>query len=139
MGRKATLSVGVRHLGLVAAIVIVAPLLAAELVRAADVAVLNGTATIIDAEIPATTKVPLAVDIRDELDRAPRGEVPDLDAAFDANGAGEDPAVRAAQEDLLASVTTAITRGFRRSFLVCAALALLALVPVLAWRRRFVP
>ena len=139
MGRKATLSVGVRHLGLVAAIVIVAPLLAADLVRAADVAVLNGTATIIDAEIPATTKVPLAVDIRDELDRVPRGEVPDLDAAFDANGAGEDPAVRAAQEDLLASVTTAITRGFRRSFLVCAALALLALVPVLAGRRRFVP
>ena len=89
-------------------------------------------------EIPATTKIPLAMDIRDELDQAPRGEVPNLDPAFEANGASEDPSVRAAQEDLLASVAISITRGFRRSFFVCAALALLGLVPVLAWRRRFV-
>ena len=139
IGRKATLTVGVRHVGLVLALVVVAPILAADLIEAADVAKLNGTAVVIDARIPATTKVPLALDIRDELDRARRGEVPDLDAAFDANGAGEDPSVEAARNDLVATIEGAVTRAFRPSFLVCALLAALALVLVLARRRWFTP
>jgi len=139
IGRKATLTVGVRHLGLVLALLLVAPILAADLVEAADVATLNGAAVVIDAEIPAMTKIPLAIDIRDAIVQAPRGEVPDLDAPFAANGAGEDPSVQAAQEDLVATITSAVTRGFRTSFLVCSLLAALALVPVLARRRRFAP
>ncbi|MGE5461319.1 MAG: MFS transporter [Solirubrobacterales bacterium] len=139
IGRKATLSVGMRHLGLVLALVVVAPILAADLVESAEVAKLNGTAVVIDARISATRKVPLALDIRDALDRAPRGEVPDLDPAFEANGAGEDPGVRVARDDLLATIERAVTRAFRPSFLVCAALAALALLPVLVWRRRFTP
>jgi MFS family permease len=138
IGRKATLTVGVRHLGLVLALLLIAPILAADLIEAADVATLNGAAVIIDAEIPATTKIPLALDIRDAIDRAPRGEVPELEAAFAANGAGDDPSVQVAQADLLETVRIAVTRGFRPSFLVCAGLALLALVPLLGWRRRFV-
>jgi hypothetical protein len=80
IGRKATLTVGVRHVGLVVALAVGAPLLAGDLVAAADVAKLNATAVIIDGQIPATTKIPLALDIRDELDRAPRGDIPDFSA-----------------------------------------------------------
>jgi len=38
----------------------------------------------------------------------------------------------------VASIEEAVTRGFRRAFAFCALLAALALVPVLAFRRRLV-
>jgi len=138
-GRKATLTVGVRHLGLVLALAVVAPILANDLTRAADVAKLNATAVIIDGRIPATTKIPLALDIRDVLDRAPRGEIPDLAAPFDRHGAGTDTEVELVRDDLLGSVERAVTRGFRRSFVFCALLAALALAPMLVLRRRLEP
>ena len=138
IGRKATLTVGVRHLGLVLALAVVAPFLASDLTHAADVAKLNATAVIIDGELPATTKIPLALDIRDVLDRAPRGEIPDLTAPFEERGASTDPDVRLVRDDLLTAIEQAITRGFRGSFLFCALLAALALVPVLSVRKRLV-
>ena len=55
---KATLTVGVRHLGLVLALAIGAPLLAGDLLAGADAAKLNAAAVIIDGEIPGTTKIP---------------------------------------------------------------------------------
>jgi predicted MFS family arabinose efflux permease len=139
VGRKATLTVGMRHLGLVLALAVVAPLLASDLIAAADVAKLNATAVIIDGGIPATTKIPLARDIRDVLDRAPRGEIPDLAGPFEEHGATTDPEVRLVRDDLAEAIERAITRGFRPSFLFCALLALLALIPVLASRRRLAP
>jgi MFS family permease len=139
VGRKATLTVGMRHLGLVLALAVVAPFLASDLVQAADVAKLNATAVIIDGQIPATTKVPLALDIRDALDRAPRGEVPGLEAPFREHGADSDARVRLVRDDLVETIANAISRGFRRSFLFCALLAALALVPMLLFRRWLVP
>jgi hypothetical protein len=133
---KATLTVGVRHLGLVLALAIGAPLLAGDLLAGADVAKLNATAVIIDGEIPAATKVPLALDIRDELDRAPKGEIPDFAASF-AN-AGTDEAVQQVHEDLVETIERAVTRSFRPSFLFCALLAALALVPIVVFRKRWV-
>ena len=138
-GREGTLTVGVRHLGLVLALAVVAPLLTGDLFAAEDVARLNGTSVVIDGRIPATTKVPLALDIRDTIDSAPRGEIPDLASVFDEHGAREDPEVRAVQDDLMAAVEAAVTRAFRSSFLFCAVLALLALGPILAFRRRLEP
>ncbi len=135
IARRATLTVGVRHLGLVLALAVVAPILASDLLAAADVAKLNGTAVIVDAEISATTKIPLALDIRDALDRAPRGAIPDLAAPFDEHGAADDAGLRLVQDRLDESIARSITRGFRRSFLFCALLAALALVPALALRR----
>jgi MFS family permease len=139
VGREGTLTVGVRHLGLVLALAIVAPLLTGDLLAAEDVARLNGTAVVIDGRIPATIKVPLALDIRDTIDAAPRGEIPDLAAVFDRHGAKDDPVVRVVQDDLMAAIEAAVTRAFRSSFLFCALLALLALMPVLTFRRRLVP
>jgi MFS family permease len=138
IGRKATLTVGVRHLGLVVALAVGAPLLAGDLVAAADVAKLNATAVIIDGQIPATTKIPLARDVRDELDRAPRGEIPDFSSSFETAGAGTDEAVQLVHDDLVEAIEQAVTRSFRPSFLFCALLAALALVPVLAFRKRLI-
>jgi MFS family permease len=138
IGRKATLTVGVRHLGLVVALAVGAPLLAGDLVAAADIAKLNATAVIIDGQIPATTKIPLALDIRDELDRAPRGEIPDFSASFEEAGAGTDEAVQGVHDDLIEAIERAVTRSFRPSFLFCALLAVLALVPVLWFRKRLI-
>jgi MFS family permease len=138
VGAKATLTVGMRHVGLVLALAVVAPILSADLTEAADVALLNGTAVIIDGQIPATTKIPLAIDIRDALEAVPEGEVPDLSAPFEAHGASSDAPVRRVRDDMVASIEEAVTRGFRRAFAFCALLAALALVPVLAFRRRLV-
>src|SRR3990172_2415237 len=83
VGRKATLTVGMRHVGLVLTLAVVAPILSTDLTEAADVATLNATTVIIEGEIPASTKVPLAIDIRDALERVPEGEIPDLTAPFE--------------------------------------------------------
>jgi hypothetical protein len=92
---------------------------------------------IIDGEIPGTTKIPLALDIRDELERAPKGEIPDFAAAFEEAGAGTDDAVQQVHDDLVETIERAVTRTFRPSFLFCALLAALALVPILVFRRRW--
>jgi predicted MFS family arabinose efflux permease len=134
--RTATFTVGMRHLGLVLALAVVAPMLASDLTSAAEVAKLNGTAVVIDGRIPATTKIPLALDIRDALDLAPKGELPDFTAVFDEHGATTDPAIRQVQADLDETIARAATRGFRRSFLFCGLLAALALAPALVLRRR---
>lgn len=139
IARRGTLTVGIRHLGLVLALAVVAPILANDLVAAADVAMLNGTAVVIDGRIPATTKIPLALDIRDALDAAPKGALPDFAPVFEEHGAATDADVRTVQADLVESIERAVTRGFRGSFLFCALLAGLALVPVLAFRRRLQP
>lgn len=136
---KATLAVGMRHVGLVVALAIVAPILAGDLTQAAEVAKLNGTAVIVEGRIPATTKVPLALDIRDALDGAPEGEIPDLSTPFDEHGAGTDASVRTLRDDLVTAIEIAVTRGFRPSFLFCALLAALALIPLAALRRRSGP
>jgi hypothetical protein len=41
-------------------------------------------------------------------------------------------------DDLVEAIEQAVTRSFRPSFLFCALLAALALVPVLAFRKRLI-
>ena len=135
-GRRATFTVGVRHLGLVLSLAVVAPLLSDDLVEAAEVAEVNATAIIIDGAISATKKVPLALGIRDTIDRVPEGEIPDFSAVFEEHGATSDASVRLVQHQMVASIEQAVTRGFRSSFLFCAMLAALAVIPLVAFRRR---
>jgi MFS family permease len=136
IGRKATFTVGVRHLGLVLSLAVVAPLLTDDLFEAAELAELNATAVIIDGEISATKKVPLALGIRDTIDRVPEGEIPDFTAVFAEHGATSDASVRVVQDQMVASIEEAVTRGFRSSFLFCALLAAVAVIPLVAFRRR---
>lgn len=132
-----TMSVAARHVGLVAALAIVAPVLAIDLGHAGDRATLNATQVILDARLGLGHKIPVALSLADEFRRTPRGAVPDLAKAFDENGAQSDPSVRRVRDDLIGTIEAALTRGFRRAYLVAALFAALALVPVgLAWRPR---
>lgn len=137
----AAASVGARHVGLVAVLLIVAPLLTADLTDGGERATLNATQVILDAPIGLQQKVPIALDIADEFSQAPRGEVPDVARAFDENGAEDDAGVAAVRDHLIETIESALTRSFRASYLVSAAFALLALVPIAAgaWRRRAPP
>jgi MFS family permease len=136
--RSGTISIGARHVGLVVALVAIAPLLGHELDQGADRATLNATAVILDAPLPLDQKVPIVLDLRDEFERTPKGEIPDLAGPFDENGASDDPDVTAVRDSLLATIEGALTRSFRSSFFVAAVFALLALVPALVYRRRLV-
>jgi predicted MFS family arabinose efflux permease len=130
-----TFSVGARHVGLVLALLIVAPLLASELEEASDRATRSATAVILDAPLRLETKVPIAIDLTREFDRVPEGEIPDLRRPFEENDAGEDAEVAATRDDLLDAIEAVLTRSFRSSFFVSAAFALLALAPALLLRR----
>ncbi|HWC67240.1 MAG TPA: MFS transporter [Acidimicrobiales bacterium] len=131
-----TATVAARHFGFVLGLVIVAPLLAADLESATREATRAGVASILDARIPVTTKIPLALDLRDAIEGTPRGHVPDLAQPFAENGADDDPALRATQTQLQSALAEPLTRGFRPSFVVSAILGALAVVPALLVARR---
>jgi hypothetical protein len=136
LARNGAVSVGLRHVGLVVALVAVAPLLSGQLTRGADRATVNAAAVILDAPLPLRSKVPIVLGLRDELDAAPTGEIPDLSVPFEEHGAGDDPDVAAVRDDLVGAVEAALTRSFRSSFALTALLAALAAVPAaLAVRR----
>lgn len=133
---SSTLSIAARHAGLVLALVLVAPLLGYELDRGGERATLNATAVILDAPIPLTKKVPIALDLRNAFEATPNGEIPDLGEPFDRHGAGDDPRVRGVRDDLLDTIRAALTRSFRTSFLLAGLLGLLAALPGLLRRRK---
>jgi hypothetical protein len=135
LARSGVLSVGVRHLGLVLGLVAVAPLLAVALEEAGDRATHNATAVILDAQLPLEQKIPIALDLYDTFQRTPEGEIPDLAAPFEANGADREPGVRQARDSLLETVEAALTRGFRSSFALSALFALLACAALALGRR----
>ena len=134
--RSGTTSVGVRHLGLVMGLIAVAPLLASELDDAEETATLNATAVVLDAPLSLTTKVPITLDLYREFQRVPEGEIPDLAAPFEENGAADDENVAAARDSLLESVQAVLTRAFRSSFLLSALFAVLAGITGLVFGRR---
>jgi hypothetical protein len=126
------LSSAARHLGLVLGLAVIAPVLSADLMAAADVAPIPATSAMLDAPIDTVTKVRIAVDIRDALVDASEGEVPDLAAVFEENGAGDDPDVAQLQRDVEYGIESVLTRAFRPSFAIGAGFAVLAGVAGLA-------
>ena len=136
--RSGTFTVGVRHLGLVLALASIAPLLASELPDAGRQAKLKATSILLDAPIGLSTKVPVALDLAGEFERAQAGEVPDPAKPFNDHGAGTDPKVAATRDTLVGIIEETITRGFRPAFLLSAALAALALAVAFLARRRIV-
>jgi MFS family permease len=130
--RSGTLTIGVRHLGLVAAIASIAPLLASTLPAAGDRAMLKATQVLLDAPIGITDKVPIALDLRRAFNQAKEGEIPDLKEPFDSRGARTNSTLAAARDDLVSAIQTTITRAFRSSFFLAAAFA--AAATLVAWR-----
>ena len=123
--RSGTLTVGARHVGLVLALALIAPLLASKVPTAGDQALLRGTAVLLDAPIGLDKKVPVALDLHKAFQRAQAGETPDLKQPFNAHGAAHDSALE-----------TTITRATRPAFFICAGFAALALILAVAFRRR---
>jgi hypothetical protein len=130
--RSGTLTVGIRHLGLVAAIASIAPLLASTLPAAGDRAMLKATAVLLDAPIGITDKIPIALDLRHAFKQAKAGEIPNLKQPFDSRGAATNPALAGARDDLVAAIRATITRAFRSAFFLAAAFA--AAAAAMGWR-----
>lgn len=86
----------------------------------------------LDAPVPAATKLRLAIDLAPTLSRPARKELPDFTQAV-ANE--HDPALTAMGRRLDRVVQATVTRGFRRSFLIAALFALVAAVPAAAMAR----
>jgi MFS family permease len=136
LSRSGTLTIGVRHLGLVVALASIAPLLAADVTPAGHTAELRATAVLLDAPVGLGTKIPVALDARAEFARAQAGEIPNLARPFDAHGAKHDPALAHVRDRLVDAIKDTITRAFRSSFLLCAAFAAAALGVAFLFRRR---
>jgi len=134
--RSGTLTVGARHLGLVVALALIAPLLASKVPAAGDRALLKGTAVLLDAPIGLDKKVPVALDLRGAFARAQVGETPDLTEPFNAHGARHDSALAAVRDRLAGAIEATITRATRAAFFVCAGFAGLALLVAAVFRRR---
>jgi MFS family permease len=131
-------SVAARHAGLVAALLLLTPLLAHDLAAATARAEQTGTALVLDAPIDAQTKVPLAIDLAGGIARAPNGELPDLEPVLARHESG--PGVRRLEHSLDVQIRAVMTHSFRRSFLLSALLALAVAVPLtLRPRRALVP
>ena len=113
-------------------LLLIAPVLAANLQAKASDSSTAGAARMLEAQLPLRQKLPLAWALRKEIERTPDGEVPDLDAVFQAQGAGRDPAVAAARDELVGTIQSILTRAFRTSFLIAALLALGAVIPLIA-------
>lgn len=129
VGSVATISVGARHVGLVVALLAVAPILATDLESGGENAAREATAVVLEADLTIGTKIELARTLSGVLETAPNGEVPDLDAVF-AEVAAEETGAADVRDDLLSAIERNITPAFSTAFLVSAALALATLIPV---------
>ncbi len=137
--RAATISIAARHAGFVLALAVIAPVLASQIDSATLEATRATTAEILDADIALRTKVDLALDLRDLVADAPRGEVPDPDRAVRRAWCRRrrEPA-RCTRTASSTSIRDTLTRAFRPSFLIAALFgALAALVAATAPRVAF--
>jgi MFS family permease len=136
LSRSGTLTIGVRHLGLVLALASIAPLLSHDVTPAGHTAELRATAVLLDAPVGLSTKIPVALDGRAEFERAQAGEIPNLARPFNAHGARHDPTLARVRDRLVDAIKDTITRAFRSSFLLCAAFGAAALGLAYLFRRR---
>jgi MFS family permease len=130
--RDSTVSIGARHAGLVLGLVLIAPVLTSSLDKGIDRATLGATRSILEAEVPVSDKVAVTWDLRDVIDGAPKGQVPDLTKVLDEHGAKDNNRLAVARDGLMTTITDTITRTFRPAFAVSALLAALAAIPAAA-------
>jgi predicted MFS family arabinose efflux permease len=126
-------TIAARHAGVVVGLAILTPIFTADLRHAETPAKEAIASLVLDAPLPASTKLDLAERLGNRL-TAERGRIPDLRPAFENLGLppGETASAQALEVALEDQLRRAATSAFRTSFLVAAALALLALVPALA-------
>jgi MFS family permease len=123
----AAYTVWVRHAGLVAGILLLTPLLTADLSSAAQSAKLRGISVVLNAPVSIETKARLAYDIAPTLAQPPQKQLPDFASTLRPQ---HDASLTRIGKELDQVVEATITRGFKRSYLLAAILGLLALVPL---------
>lgn len=123
--------IAARHAGVVLGLLLLIPVFTADLDREQVAAQRAGTAKLLDAQLAPRLKVELAGALAQRIEAAD-GQLPELGAAF--RSITPPPAARTAyarlEADLTDEVRRAATHAFSRSFLLAAALALLALLPI---------
>jgi MFS family permease len=134
--RDAARLLTLRHAGIVAALLILAPIVSSQLERSTDRARERGVAVVLDARLPPADKLRLAPDLLAGVeDDQPRGGLRAALAAGRSQIAASD---RAAYDRLAVrtddTLVLAVGEAFRTAFLVTGALALLAALAVLPRR-----
>jgi MFS family permease len=125
-------SIAARHAGLVLALLVVAPVLAAGVEHGAERAALGSTADVLDAPVGIVDKVSLALALDRTIDETPNGSMPDIDEAFEGrDGEG----IRELRDSLVDTLEATLTRSFRTSFGLAALFAAMATIPLLLLRR----
>ncbi len=130
-------TIAARHIGVVVGLAILTPVFTADL-RDAEVPAQEAiTAVVLDAPLQPQDKIAVAEALGQAL-TGQQGNIPDLSIAFSTLQLApeERPAAAQLERDLDAQLERAATRAFRNSFLIGAGLALLALLVVVAPRRR---
>jgi MFS family permease len=135
--RDAARLLTLRHVGIVVALVVLAPIVSSQLQSSTDRARERGVAVVLDARLPPTDKLRLAPSLLAGVaDDQPRAG---LRAALAAGRGSISPADRAAYDGLARrtddTLVLAVGEAFRTAFLVTGALALLAALAVLPRRR----
>jgi len=120
--RPGNLVIGAKHVGFVVGLLVVSPTLAGALTTATRTATATAAAIVLDAPLELKVKVPLALDMKDLVAKAPKGEIPDLRAPFDRRG-GNGAAVAKVRDEVTGGVEATITRAFRPSFVAAAVFA----------------
>jgi len=130
-------TIGARHLGVVLGLAILTPVFTADLQDAQVPAQEAITSLVLDAPLTPEDKIAVAEALGRELTQQ-EGRIPDLHRAFATLDLepSERPAAAQLERDLDAQLERAATWAFRDSFLVGAALALLALLTVVVPHRR---
>lgn len=134
--RASAVSIGARHAGLVLGLAMIAPVLSASLEAGIERATLGATQTMLASDLPLSDKLPVTWALRTAIEEAPRGQVPNLEDEFNDRGAEGDNAMARARDDLMDTVTDAVTRSFRPAFGIAAVLAALSALAGLALVRR---
>ncbi len=124
----------IRHAGIALALAALAPLISANLTTTIDSAREQGTAAVLNAQLPPEDKIAIAPDLFGGLNTDdPRSELQkSIDKArtdLDPNQASEFDKLGSTLDDV---VTSAVRRAFRPTFIVTAVLALIAALILLS-------
>lgn len=130
--RASAVSIGARHAGLVLGLALIAPVLSSSLDAGIERATLGATQTMLSTDLELRDKLPVTWALRTAIEEAPRGQVPDLAAEFDERGAEGNNAMARARDELMDTITDAVTRSFRPAFVIAAVLAALSALAALA-------
>ena len=124
----------IRHAGIAIALAALAPLISSNLTSTIDSAREQGTAAVLDARLPPEDKIAIAPDLFGSLNTDdPRGQLQkSVRSARSDVGSGDLPELNRLGRKLDDVVTGAVREAFRSTFIVTAALALLAALILLS-------